>query len=78
MRITGRPLYHGDTDYDYDEVFVQMQQNAALIDEIITAGSFEGDYEACAAGSGMDAADDETRWDFAVTIIEDAFILMTE
>lgn len=77
-RITGRELYHGDTQYNYDEVFVQMERDVALIEEIINVGSFPGDYEACAAGSGMNAATAETRWDFAVSIIENTFFLMTE
>ncbi len=78
VRITGRPLYHGDTHYSYDEVFVQMEHNSALIEEIISVGSFPGNYEACAAVSNMDANSAGTRWDFAVSIIENSFFLLTE
>ncbi len=78
QRITGREIRHGDTHYDYDEVFTQMEQDSALMNEIIAAGSEKGDYEACAEGSGMDPDASDTRWDFAVTIIEYSFILATE
>ena len=78
MRITGKPLYHGDTHYNYDAVFEQMEQDAALIEEIVSIGSFPGDYEECAEASGMDAGAADTLWDFAVTIIENSFLMMTE
>ncbi len=77
-RITGREIHHGETHYNYDEVFEQMKVNAELVDEIIATGSEDGEYEACAAGSNMDPDDPNTRWDFAVTIVECSFLFATE
>lgn len=75
-RITGRTLHHGETHYDYSEVFVCMDER--LVEEIISVGSSEGEYEDFAAENGLSVTDDQTRWDFAAWILEGSFFIMTE
>lgn len=75
MRITGREMYHGETDYEFSEVLECM--NEKLVEEIISTGSSEDEYASFVAENGMLVDDYETRWEFALEILETSFLTMT-